>query len=309
MHIFVGITDFDWYEFLSAKPELDEVNFWQPSVAGQFRALRVGEPFLFKLHSPRNFIVGVGFFAHYSELPVSLAWNAFVEKNGAHSIGEMQHRIEHYRHYASTTEDYKIGCILLEQPFFFSQKDWISVPQDWSSNIVRGRGYDTEDAIGGELWKEVQFRLQAKKHDINDFIGVAESSSRYGSPVIITPRLGQGSFRVIVTDIYSRKCAVTQERTLPALEASHIKPYKESGPHNVRNGILLRSDIHKLLDAGYVTISPDYHFEVSRRLKADFDNGENYYLLHGKPLNIPEEENCRPGHEFITWHNENVFRG
>ena len=77
MHIFVGITDFDWYQFLSAKPELDEVNFWQPSAAGQFRALSAGEPFLFKLHAPRNFIVGVGLFAHYSELPVSLAWSAF----------------------------------------------------------------------------------------------------------------------------------------------------------------------------------------------------------------------------------------
>jgi len=36
------------------------VNFWQPSGKQQFRALAPGELFLFKLHSPDNFIVGGG---------------------------------------------------------------------------------------------------------------------------------------------------------------------------------------------------------------------------------------------------------
>lgn len=309
MRIFVGITDFDWYQFLLAKPELDEVNFWQPSAAGRFRALKSGEPFLFKLHSPRDFIVGGGFFAHYSELPVSLAWNAFEEKNGALSIREMRRRIERYRRYTPTTEDYKIGCILLEQPFFFPQEDWLSVPQNWSFNIVRGKGYETEDPIGGDLWEKVELRLQTRKRDIDKLISVAEESSRYGPPLIITPRLGQGSFRVIVMDVYRRRCAVTGERTLPALEASHIKPYKEDGPHHVQNGILLRSDIHRLLDAGYGTISSDYYFEVSRRIRSDFDNGKEYYSLHGTKLSIPNAAELCPNKEFISWHNKNVFRG
>jgi putative restriction endonuclease len=33
--------------------------------------------FLFKLHSPVDFIVGGGVFAHASILPVSPAWDAF----------------------------------------------------------------------------------------------------------------------------------------------------------------------------------------------------------------------------------------
>jgi len=309
MRIFVGITDFDWYQFLSAKPELDELNFWQPSASGQFRALSSGEPFLFKLHSPKNFIVGGGFFAHYSELPVSLAWNAFEEKNGASSLGEMRLRIEHYKHSQSAIEDYKIGCILLEQPFFFSEEDWIPVPSDWSSNIVRGKGYNTEDAIGKDLWEKVMLQLQGVKHEVGSFVGVAEEPARYGTPVLTIPRLGQGSFRVMVTDAYKRKCAVTQERALPALEASHIKPYGEHGPHLLNNGILLRADIHKLLDSGYVTITPDYHFEVSKRIKTDFNNGKNYYALHGAQIIIPEEKDSRLSREFIVWHNENKFRG
>src|SRR3989338_5502692 len=191
MRIYVGVTDFDWYQFLSAKPELDEANFWQPSVTGRFRALSPGEPFLFKLHSPRNFIIGGGFFAHYSELPVSLAWNAFEEKNGARSIGEMRRRIEYYRRFASITEDYKIGCILVEQPFFFSQDNWIPVPQNWSSNIVRGKGYNTDETIGADLWGKIMLRLQTIKPDMNSFVGIAEEPARYGSHITITTQIGR----------------------------------------------------------------------------------------------------------------------
>jgi hypothetical protein len=57
---FVGVTDFDWYTFLSALPEIDEVNFWQPGGSHHFQSLSPGEPFLFKLHSPRDYVVGGG---------------------------------------------------------------------------------------------------------------------------------------------------------------------------------------------------------------------------------------------------------
>ena len=74
---FVGVTDNDWFFFLSGLPGIDEVNFWQPSGGTSFRALDTGEPFLFKLHSPDDYIVGDGLFAHSTVLPVSLAWEEF----------------------------------------------------------------------------------------------------------------------------------------------------------------------------------------------------------------------------------------
>ena len=51
-----------------------------------------------------------------------------------------------------------------------------------------------------------------------------------------------------MTDAYERRCAVTGEKTLPVLEAAHIRPYALLGPHRVNNGLLLRSDLHKLFD-------------------------------------------------------------
>ena len=269
MKAFVGVTDFEWFTHLSSIENIDEINFWQPSGSSLFRALKSGEPFLFKLHSPRNYIVGGGFFAHSSILPVSLAWDAFDIKNGATSLSEMRNRIEKYRRSAPSIEDYHIGCILIEQPFFFSQDQWIPVPEDWSSNIVRGKTYDLTQEIGERLWAEVQLNIQVV-NNLGQSVHSVGDLPRYGAPITVLPRLGQGSFRVMVTDVYNRRCAVTQERTLPALEAAHIKPYSESGPHKVENGILFRSDIHKLFDTGYVTISNEYRFEVSRRIKEEF---------------------------------------
>src|SRR6202012_4921520 len=98
----------------------------------------------------------------------------------------------------------------------------------------------------------------------------------YGDPILLRPRLGQGAFRVLVTDYYARRCAVSGERTLPALDAAHIRPFASGGLHRVSNGVLLRRDIHSLFDLGYVTISPDFKFEVSRKIREEYENGRHY---------------------------------
>ena len=289
--------------------EIDEVNFWQPCGSHRFQSLSPGEPFLFKLHSPRDYIVGGGFFAHSTILPLSLAWDAFGEKNGAKSLREMRVRTEKYRRKASSRgEDYQIGCILLEQPCFFEEKDWIPTPADWKRPIVQGKSYETSVGLGKKLWEDVQLRLQARV-DLWKEAMLTDVEGGYGSPQMVMPRLGQGSFRILVTDAYQRKCAVTQERTLPALDAVHIKPFGESGPHKINNGLLLRSDIHKLFDTGYVTLSSNYHFEVSCRIRQEFENGRDYYAMHGRSLHLPPDQRLRPGRDYIAWHNENIFRG
>jgi putative restriction endonuclease len=159
INLYVGITDYDWYRFLSARPNIEEVNFWQPGGRTNFKALRPGELFLFKLHSPRNFIVGGGVFAHSDILPVSLAWEAFGTNNGATTSAEMRSRIAYYRnHPENPHEDYSIGCRILTQPFFFPENQWIPVPSSWSPHIQQGRTYDTSDPDGLSLWRAVMER-------------------------------------------------------------------------------------------------------------------------------------------------------
>jgi putative restriction endonuclease len=132
---------------------------------------------------------------------------------------------------------------------------------------------------------------------------------RYGDPVLINPRLGQGAFRLLVTDLYGRRCAITRERTLPALEAAHIRPYAEGGDHVASNGILMRRDVHSLFDAGYVTVTPDHRFEVSRRIREEFENGRDYYAMHGLRIILPERSDVRPDAAVLQWHNENRYLG
>ncbi len=304
VNLVVAVTDGDWFEMLRRQPNLAEVNFWAPSAAS-FRALQPGELFLFKLHAPRNVIVGGGIFAYANALPCSLAWEAFREANGARSLPEMRARIARYRRAdPSDRSDFEIGCRILTQPFFFDEPDWVAIPPSWSPNIVSFKTYSTGDAEGLALWDAVNDRLNRPK-----FSGMVETQARFGEPHLIRPRLGQGAFRVLVTDTYNRRCAITQERTLPALEAAHIRPYSDGGVHEARNGLLLRRDIHSLFDAGYVTVTPDLHFEVSRRIKEEFENGRHYYALHGNPIRPPDDPQRCPDPEALRWHNEHAYRG
>ncbi len=122
-------------------------------------------------------------------------------------------------------------------------------------------------------------------------------------------RIGQGTFRILVTDAYGRECAISRERALPALEAAHIKPFPLVETHDVRNGLLLRSDLHRLFDVGYVTVTPEHRVEVSRRIREDFDDGATYLDFHGKAIATPRTPEARPAAEYLAWHNDNKFRG
>lgn len=305
MRLLVAITDSDWFNYLS-KLQPDEVNFWQPSGSGGFHALSPGEPLLFKLHAPNNFIVGGGFFSHYTILPASFAWAAFEQKNGAGTEVEMRRRIERYRRIEPSASDYSVGCILLQNPFFFSREEWFDVP-GWRSSIQRFKGYSSNEENGKQLWTEVQARMGSQSI-ITETTEKPFSERRYGTEQTVLPRLGQGAFRVIVTDVYKRRCALTNSHVLHVLEAAHIKPYAVGGTHNPTNGLLLRQDVHTLFDRGYVTVTPDYRVEVSHRLKDEFDNGKEYYALHGKTILLPDEPSFRPSSQQLAWHNEAVYR-
>lgn len=246
MKAYVAVTDNEWFRFLRNRAPLDEVNFWQPGGGRLFKLLSPGEPFLFKLHAPENFIAGGGFFAHASLLPATLAWEAFEEKNGAASFEKMYELIAKRRRTVSGERSVSmIGCVILLDPFFFNENDWIPPPKDFDKNIVQGKTYDLRSSPGKELWDAVLLRLHGRKRERVGEPGRAP----YGDPVLVRQRLGQGTFRVLITDIYERRCAVTGEKALPALDAAHIKPVSEEGLHRVDNGLLLRSDIHKLFGA------------------------------------------------------------
>lgn len=306
------ITDHDWYQFLAAQPTLDEVNFWRPSDTRTPR-LREGTPVLFKLRKQfGGRIVGFGLFARHDVLPVWLAWDAFDVRNGAASFGEMRQRIERLRRDAKASSggpgEYPIGCLMIAQPSFLAPEAWVSPPSDWPDNAVQSASYDLEQGEGRRVWEELQERLAASGRP-GSLPTPPSRAERFGQPTLIRPRLGQGIFRVAVTGAYSRACAVTEEHSLPALDAAHIRPYGDGGEHEVRNGLLLRSDIHRLYDKGYVAVTPDHRFVVSDRLRGDYSNGRSYYPLRDRIIRLPDAVAERPEPSLLAWHLDNVFLG
>jgi putative restriction endonuclease len=207
-----------------------------------------------------------------------------------------------------------IGSTILVQPVFFPSYLWFDVPASWSQSIQRGKLYSTENADGLQLW--TQLLDTAKLCGATNVVGVTDvpqisdqDQARYGAPTLIAPRLGQGAFRVAVTEAYGRQCAITNGKVLPALDADHIKPYGEGGFHAKSNGILLRKDIHSIFDAGYVTVKDDFTFSVSKKVKEVFNNGEEYLRLQGAAVRRPERKADWPDTELLKWHNKERYLG
>ena len=304
VNLIVAVTDNNWFEHLRQRPYLTEVNFWKPSAKTRFRALEPGELILFKLHSPYNSIAGGGVFTREIFMPCSVAWDVFGEANGTVSLDELRSTIARYHKVDPVKQnDFQIGCRILTQPFFLPEDEWIPIPESWTPNIVRYKRYSTEQSEGLKLWKAVSKQLGVLHPDEKN------PAERFGRPHLIQPRLGQEAFRHVVIDAYGRRCAVTQERTLPALDAAHIRPYSEGGEHKVSNGLLLRRDIHSLFDSGYVTVTTDLRFEVSKKIREEFENGRDYYELHGNKVHVPEKSLFIPEQSILEWHNENRFLG
>jgi len=314
MKFYLGVTDNNWYRYLShINPE--DINFWQPGGTVNFKVIPSGAPFLFKLKSPLNVIGGIGFFSSHTFLPMSMAWDTFKNRNGCDTYDEFSKMIFNHRKDKLNINPI-IGCIILTNPLFFKREDWIEVPENWGKSIVQGKSYDTVDEIGRKLWAKTEHLIE--KYLITRSIDEGKSqlileepsSPAYGKSILTKVRLGQGAFRILVADAYTRRCSITGEKTLPVLEAAHIKPYAESGPHFISNAILLRSDLHKLFDCGYLTITKEHKIEVSSRIKEEFQNGKEYYQFHGKKMMIlPNRELDKPNIHYIEWHNSNIYKG
>ena len=268
----------------------------------------------FALHT--RAIAGFGFFERFASLPAWLAWDCFGEMNGAPDFDSMIDRIASLRGEdgrAIRTGNFQIGCILLSAPVFFNKDEWVTPPNNWAkTGIQKGKTYELNTGEGRRVYRDCLERAQQGEHYWNIEPAtniIREGAERYGKPVSIKPRLGQGLFSLAVREAYNGACAVTHEHSGPVLEAAHIKPYKKGGEHRVDNGLLLRRDVHRLFDLGYVTITTDYQFRVGDSLRDEFQNGHCYYGLNGQPISLPSHPQSKPQKELLDWHGQQIFKG
>jgi putative restriction endonuclease len=71
--------------------------------------------------------------------------------------------------------------------------------------------------------------------------------------------------------------------------------------------LLLRADLHRLFDRGYVTVTPDLTFRVSPLLQEQYNNGRIYYALENKKILVPTNQIDQPDREFLAYHSSNIF--
>jgi putative restriction endonuclease len=311
---YVANTDSRWFRFLESAARDTDVNFWRPR-GGGFKAVESGDLFFLRLKAPVSAIAGFGTFVTHTQLPIHLAWDAFGAGNGADSREEL---IELIRPYRSAGDDaipvaWVIGCSILANVHYFAADELL--PLAWPPGLVAGRTYDSSEAEGIRIWSHMRDYLAAHYPQADtipnlaakpEFSLVGEDQGRYGVRRI-RERIGQGAFRVLVLDAYGRRCAVTSERTVPVVEAAHIQPYLGSLSNHVQNGIAMRSDLHTLFDLGYLAVDDAFRIVVSGRIKAEFENGRDYYKLHGVALSLPRSRDLRPSQEALEWHRTNVF--
>jgi putative restriction endonuclease len=303
------VTDSTWYQFLAARPQVAEVNFWQPSGGREFRVLAPGEPFFFKTHYPHNMVVGGGFFSDSARLRVSEAWEFFGEANGAASVEQMRARIGRYRRSPiGPGEDPVIGCLFVRDVRFFPEDAAVAPPPQFAPNIVQGKSYDLADSSVAPYFADLLQLTLGAVVELDFSRPWHRPGPVFGDPRLAPYRLGQSSFKAVVLDAYHRRCAISGTHIPPVLQAAHIRPVTAGGEHRLDNGLLLRSDIHTLFDRGYLGVDPRFRLRVSPRLRADFSNGDQFYTQAGQLIELPERRADRPSREFLQWHLDEVFQ-
>jgi hypothetical protein len=133
---------------------------------------------------------------------------------------------------------------------------------------------------------------------------------RTGNPGQIEPRQygffkrlnrdRQQNFRKAVLLAYDGACAVTRCTVEECLEATHLDRFADSCDNRVINGILLRADLHRLMDAGLMIFSWSQE-EVTARIHPSVKE-KTYRDLDDTPIDLPDARPCRPSKECIERH-------
>lgn len=129
-------------------------------------------------------------------------------------------------------------------------------------------------------------------------VGTPDREDDHNALRAIRVRRGQPHFRAALLRAYDGRCAVTNCDVEDVLEAAHITPYADGGTYDVTNGLLLRADIHTLLDSKRVSFDEDRRLAVHPAIRATTYRNE----LHGLPLANPADQRERVRDEDLRAH-------
>jgi hypothetical protein len=123
-------------------------------------------------------------------------------------------------------------------------------------------------------------------------------ASRRRARTAVLRRRGQAAFRAAMLKAYGGKCAISACTVRDVLEAAHIEGYADGNTHAVRNGLLLRSDLHNLFDLGFLAIDPE---DMTVVLFGSLAKTE-YGRYEGKEIAIPKADSATPDYRKLAEH-------
>jgi hypothetical protein len=137
---------------------------------------------------------------------------------------------------------------------------------------------------------------------LSDFAAIPETQRQS----LIQSRVGQGVFRQKLID-YWQGCAVTGSNFMPALRASHIKPWRASTNEerlDVNNGLLLSPNLDAAFDLGHITFDAAGKIIMSTELAR-----AGAYQLHiSQKMRISQKLLTKNHLDYLEYHRREVFR-
>ncbi len=115
---------------------------------------------------------------------------------------------------------------------------------------------------------------------------------------LIAIRRGQSRFRDGLLRAFERTCCISGSQVEATLEAAHIRPYRGVGSHVAGNGLLLRADLHTLLDLRLMTVLPYGTVRVSPELR-----GSEYEDFDERQIRRPLDGAHTPDRAALAQHN------
>lgn len=171
----------------------------------------------------------------------------------------------------------------LELPSIFEyidepNKEKESLKNDQEPNSKFQMIAEKETTINSNQKKELEHSSLKNNHE--SFVPSIDDE-RYFITATVAYRAGQSNFRAKLIEKWGC-CNITGCRTVAALDAAHIIPYRGEKDNDIRNGLLLRADIHRLFDAYQIGIEP----ESLKIYVSPLIDDPMYQAYHGKKLNI-----------------------
>ncbi|MBW9117181.1 HNH endonuclease [Rhizobium cauense] len=177
---------------------------------------------------------------------------------------------------------------------------------EWKDGYFILEGFSRE----GVIHRADAARDRAEAETLSQsFDSPSASDQRQKAMAEVVRRRGQVKFRRALLEAYGDKCAISGCDAVEALEACHIAPYRGDYSDHIQNGLLLRADLHSLLDLGLIAIEPG---TMTVRIAAQLE-GTTYSVLAGTPLLLPSDPSKRPSiqalAEHFTWSGIVASRG